>query len=320
MMIKKIKRIISLKLKNFTFFKLLVLINLLIYHFDDREHKKSFGSLNPNIKFYIIRPNGETEGILSAYLNVLKLYNEKKAEGYEVLVDYERYKNQYSLGKITDTKNSWEYFFSQTSNFTLNEVYKSKNVYLSGWKTKNILKKEKSTNFREEIDFYNNLVYKIPYNSFLDDLANEYVKNNITKNTLGVFIRGTDYIALKPKNHYVQPTIDELIKKIQSYDKVDQIFLVTEDNNISEKLNRRLGIKIIRYSNGIDYNYKNPKYLSDEIDHDFKYNNTVNYLASVIVLSKCPRVVSSITNATFFLNCIRHLDKSYDYYFNLGKY
>ena len=42
-----------------------------------------------------------------------------------------------------------------------------------------------------------------------------YVIKNI--DTLGVFHRSTDYVKIKPKDHYIQPTIDQLIAKTQEF-------------------------------------------------------------------------------------------------------
>lgn len=319
-MIKKIKRVIGKRDNSSLIYKIFVFINLLIFHFNERAHKESFGELNPNKNFYIIRPNGETEGILSAYLNVLKLYNQKKQEGYEVVIDYENFKNQYSLGCIKGKANSWEYFFSQPSKYSLKDVYSSKNVYFSGWSITSVFKKRECLTFDDEIKMFQNLKYTIPYNHFLDELASDFFSKKITTNTLGVFIRGTDYVALKPKNHYVQPSIEDVIKKINETKNIDQIYLVTEDNNIANIIEKNIDISIVRFSNGIDYDYDETKYLSEEINTSEKYTNTVNYLVSVLVLAKCPKIVSSITNATFFLNIIRNVDTSNDYYFNLGRY
>lgn len=59
------------------------------------------------------------------------------------------------------------------------------------------------------------------------------------KNILGVLIRGTDYVARKPKNHPIPPEPEILmkdIKKIDGENNYDFIFLATEDDIIREKI------------------------------------------------------------------------------------
>ena len=60
------------------------------------------------------------------------------------IVDMQNYPSVYNeKKKIFDTYNSWEYYFDQISNYSLEEVYKSKNIIL----TDNIFYKEKEFNY-----------------------------------------------------------------------------------------------------------------------------------------------------------------------------
>lgn len=56
--------------------------------------------------------------------------------------------------------------------------------------------------------------------------------------TLGLYLRGTDYIALKPSGHPIQPTVEQAIdvvnEYIAKYD-IEKVFLVTEDAKIYKK-------------------------------------------------------------------------------------
>ena len=83
-------------------------------------------------------------------------------------------------------------------------------------------------------------------------LANQYIpikneiineSNNIiktifkdSKNILGVLLRGTDFIAMKPHKHPIPPKIEDVIKDVKLLDnknKYNWIFLATEDNIIN---------------------------------------------------------------------------------------
>ena len=72
MNIKRIKRYINFHISKLQIYKYFVIINLFIFHFNERVHKKSFGEKNKDLVFYVIRPRGITEGILSCYLKVIQ--------------------------------------------------------------------------------------------------------------------------------------------------------------------------------------------------------------------------------------------------------
>ena len=50
-----------------------------------------------------------------------------------------------------------------------------------------------------------------------------------------MFLRGTDYVSLRPKGHHVQPTVEQLCDKIDDFLKlhvIKKIYVVTEDYEI----------------------------------------------------------------------------------------
>ena len=97
------------------------------------EQKRTFGSKNPDITFYVIRPRTDCiEGLMSLFRNVLKQLSYADSHNYIPVVDFENYKTQYNDETVKNTDNAWEYYFSQPSKYKLSDVYKSKNVILSG--------------------------------------------------------------------------------------------------------------------------------------------------------------------------------------------
>ena len=95
---------------------------------------KSFGSLNSTKKFYIIRrfPTAGLFSNITFVLNHLKICDEM---GLIPIIDMYNYPTLYNeYNNLNKTKNAWEYFFERLNNYTLEEVYKSKNVFLSSKK------------------------------------------------------------------------------------------------------------------------------------------------------------------------------------------
>jgi integrase len=77
-----------------------------------------------------------------------------------------------------------------------------------------------------------------------------YIINKIfkgRKNILGILLRGTDYIARKPRNHPIPPNTKDAIKDVKLLDnkyKYDWIFLATEDNIIRRDFLSAMGTKV----------------------------------------------------------------------------
>ena len=74
------------------------------------------------------------EGLLSLIHKQVIYIDYAKKNGYIPFVDWKNYKTQYYDGK----NNVWNYFFKQPSDIKEEEVYSSKNVYLSGWTLKDV--------------------------------------------------------------------------------------------------------------------------------------------------------------------------------------
>jgi len=92
---------------------------------------KSFGNLNRNKVFYVIRryPTADFFSNITFILNHLKICDRMN---FIPIIDMRYYPTLYNeLNKIKKKKNAWEYFFKKINNYSLKEVYKSKNVFLS---------------------------------------------------------------------------------------------------------------------------------------------------------------------------------------------
>lgn len=294
---------------------------------DILQTKKNFGIMNPNEIVYLIKPDYQdgVEGLLSL-INKQVLYIENaKKHGYIPYVDWKNYKTQYFDGK----NNAWEFFFKQPSNLTETEVYNSRNVYLSGWTFKNINSEnlfESDIFFDKEIKrkssdlLHNNL----QFNEEVIELVRKESKKLNIEECLGVYIRGTDYIKLKPSGEYIQPSVDQMKNKIFDFiNKYDApIFLVTEDGNIYDALTDEFGKKIrtVSYDTFIrDYDGKDVLSKSNVLEENKKLRGQ-KYLAKMILLSKCKYLITSITQGSKFsyaLNGGKYID---EYVFNLGLY
>lgn len=294
---------------------------------DILQKKKCYGKENENKTVYVIKPDYQdgVEGLLSLIHKQVLYIDYAKQNGYIPYVDWKNYKTQYYDGK----NNVWSYFFKEPSDISEKEVYSSKNVYLSGWTFTDI----NPLGLFEANIFFDKEIEKKSYNilnsnlRFCDEILNTVEKeaqNIDIDNCIGVYVRGTDYIRLKPSGEYIQPDVkqveEKIIKFINKYNA--PIFLVTEDGEIYDSLVNIFGasIRIVSYDSFIrNYDGKDVLSKSNVLDENKKLRGQ-RYLVKMILLSRCKYLISSITQGSKFsyaLNGGKYID---EYIFDLGLY
>ena len=302
-----------------------------IYYFIARRNilqkKKSYGKCNADKVIYIIKPDYQdgVEGLLSLLYKQILYIDFAKRKGYVPFVDWKNYKTQYYDGE----NNAWEFFFKQPSEITEAEVYKSQKVYLSGWTFKTInpgnlfesnvfhskaIRDLSGKVLRENLEFSEDVLH----------LVDQEAESLQIEKCIGVYIRGTDYVKLKPSGEYVQPSVNQMKYKIREFENKYNapIFLVTEDGDIFDKLKGEFGetIKIVSFDTFIrNYEGKDVLSKSDVLEKDKKLRGQ-KYLAKMILLSKCRYLITTITQGSKFsyiLNNGKYVD---EYTFDLGLY
>lgn len=294
------------------------------------EKRMSFGNLNEDKTIYIIRPRVDcVEGLMSLFLNVIKQiwYAEKK--GYIPVVDFKNYKTQYK-DPNQQIDNVWEYYFEQPSNISLDEAYKSHKVILSGLTA--LMKTDKflDQKFDEESLFLSRKFID-KYINFSTNTKDFFYQIKIDVNfdkTLGLYLRGTDYVKLRPAGHPVQPSAEDAIKMADTMMKrfdLEYVFLVTEDYEIYKKIKQHFQKKLIIVSfDSFITSYKGDSFLSLEKSvlsqlSSSPYQRGLNYLTKLYILSKCKCFVGGNTCGSWAANVF---SKGYDesYIFDLGLY
>lgn len=220
-------------------------------------------------------------------------------------------------------------FFKQPLEIKEKEVYSSKNVYLSGWTYRNI---NPSGLFESDIFFDSVLKKKssellkenLAFNDEVLRLVQEESKKIDIKNCIGLYVRGTDYVKLRPSGEYVQPNIDQVKQKVSQFiDKYQTtIFLVTEDGKIYDELIQSFGdyIKIVSYDTFIrNYDGKEVLSKSNVLEDDKKIRGQ-KYLVKMILLSKCKYLISSMTQGSKFSYLLNDGKYEDEYIFDLGLY
>lgn len=296
------------------------------YH-DQIEQTKCFGQLNPHETFYVIRPRKDcVEGLMSLFVNVLKQLLYAQAHNYIPVVDFENYPTQYQDSKDC---NIWENYFAQPSPYSLHEVYQSKNVILSGLSVlnNNYDMLRQSYDNDQLLNLHNFISRSIQFKRSVLDCVEDELNHIDVSHSVGLYLRGTDYMKLRPAGHPVQPTVEQAVEVVNQYLEkydLDSIFLVTEDYTIYQNIVSVYGDKVhipsydvfVKDYHGVTYLSKDNciRQLSDSA-----YLRGLNYLCKLIILSKCSYLVGGNTNGSW-MACAFSKGYKDRYIFDLGKY
>lgn len=290
------------------------------------EQRKSYGVQNSDKIFYVIRPYyflepnelilSNVANLLTQYYYALQKLSYAIEKGYIPVIDWEHYgKLPHSEDfPINGTMNSWEYYWKQPSEYTLEEVYKSKNVILS---TQNI----------GQFGYIPNCAMKPPFNTYAKNIArmcpkySNYIPfNDDTLNyidekynslfpegsrVLGVVIRGSSYGTKKTQfsSHPTQISMGELIREVKkcldSWD-CEYIFFMNEVQELVDIMKENFKDKLIVLPRLRDSLYRpvdgsvlNPMYEDGQ-----RFKTNLDYITEVALLSRCTCLVGSMSSGT----------------------
>lgn len=290
--------------------------------------QKGIGIFKGNKIIYIVKPDTEDgiEGLLSLVARTSLYIRNGLEHGYTVFVDWKNYKTQYYNGN----DNAWNYFFKQPSNVEVPEINNYSGVILSGWTMYDLnpkgvytVKQFKDKSINKEC--YELLTRTLRFSDEVMTVVDSESENLGIENCIGLYVRGTDYIKLKPSGEYRQPKLCDVQTKVNEFTikyPKSKIFLVTEDGHIYDALSSEYGDKIVTVSyDSFIYNYLGDTYLSkSDVMNINKKRRGLDYLTKMILLSKCKYLISSITMGSMFSYGLNGNQYKDEYIFDLGLY
>lgn len=314
-------------IENSVLFKLAVKINFFIFH-KKKQMKKQYQGGNRNVdkKFYVILGNGKEVGLCSHFITVMNEVYYAVNNGYIPVVDFRNDRTQYNMPYLVNgTWNAWEYYFEQVSSYTLEEVEESQNVVFS-WGNNEYEKLIDSIDYSEQsiqkvkkwIKKY--LVIKEEIISIVNQKKEELFGG---EKILGVFCRGTDYVALKPKGHPIQPNVEQVISKtreyLKTYPNIKKIFLATEDYEIYRKFQDVFGEMVCVSDLELVKNYDGKDYLCNYLSKD-RYETGKNYLIKMLLLAECNYFIASKASGSYFVMTMKEKAWEDKFIYEMGIY
>lgn len=262
---------------------------------------------NPHAEvYYLIRRDYSKIGLFSIVNTTIAHIAYAKKMGYIPVVDMQNYENAYLEKRLLGKENAWNYYFA-TNQKKLDEIYRADNIVLSNMDIpKN--RPNDTMAFFNDVDGQREYWHSLALESIpLCEEIIDYAKKQWTSRksnedrVLGVLARGTDYYALKPSGHPVQPEIDQLKKDIEcklAEWNCNKIFLATEDSVILRELQAYFGAKL--FTQNQEYvDYQGGATCDTEIkrNHDARIRGQ-EYVTNLLMLTWCNCIIAGRTSGS----------------------
>lgn len=285
-------------------------------------------------EYYVIRRKGKA-GLFSLYITTIGQIKYAIDHGLIPIVDFKNYSNTLQgidqVGTYGKGHNPWEDLFIQPSEEKLTDVEMTAKTL---WYCEEDIPGDRPS---DNTDF----LYSLNQNNEWRGLALEYLKvqphiieeaealyRKITENgnnrVLGVLCRGTDYFSLHPKDHPIQPNVDEMLDQtdfsMKEYS-CKKVFLATEDAAI-ERAFREKYKDALFVINEKKIDYKGYGHLYDTsrlMSQGDRIQNATIYLKKILILSMCNCFIAGRTSGTVAVMLQNH-HFDYTYFFDLGRY
>lgn len=246
-------------------------------------------------------------------------------DGYIPVVDTVEFENIFQgISKIIG-QNAWEFFFRQPFGKKLDEIPKdSREIYAEG--IPQLLATDNTVTNSIAMNFWKRMLRTfMPVSENIlacADAAAEQLGMR-GKRVTGVLCRGTDYMALRPYQHPVQPRAEEVIRKtketMEQYH-CDLCYLATEDENVWQAFKKELGDKLI-CSQTMYYEKTEDKMLY-EVNAQWKVDvleKNREYLTALVLLSRCCCFLSGKTSGMILTQLLAE-KLEYFYAWDYGTY
>jgi hypothetical protein len=266
----------------------------------EKDITYNFGEKNKNKIFYVIN-RSPGAGFFSNLTFVLNHMEYAKKKKFIPIIDMQNFPTIYNENKkIFNSLNAWDYYFKKINKYKLSEVYKSYKVIFST----NYLKDDMYGDISDNKNFIR-FKKKIKIRNSYYNEAKSFIKKRIKKDKkiIGVHLRGTTYKIAK--NHpYPIPKkmMLNILNQVVKKEKVDKIFLCTEEKEYQSYFKKKLGNKLITFNS----------FRTEKVDafnfyprRKHRFNLGKEILIESIILSNCDILIyvnSNVIEGSLFFS------------------
>lgn len=288
---------------------------------------------------YLILQAAEHTGLMTHMLAALGWIRYAIENDYTFLIDTSGDNNLYQSEKA----NTWEMFYEQpmfsksVDDNVVREIINNENYAIAHNKTRYnltfvrmvprwITKVFRSTiPFPEANDFIKKPTEQLEWEKIYSEYIHlqpeieQYVHNDCDQvlsnrgKVLGVLVRGSGYRKDKPYMHHIQPEMEDLIAKIDEFQKEyhwDYIYLATEEEQYETLLKKQYPGKILT----------NKRTYGKEVTERPGFQAGLEYLSSMCILSKCNMLIAGLCGGSQAAVLMNQHQYEHVYLFDIGKY
>ena len=205
---------------------------------------RQLGELNPDKNFLVIDGYYDNLGLFVIQSKVETVARYAKSNGFIPVINFKMAGN--SFYQNNSDYDIWSKFYEQPEGYTLDEVYKSKNVYFVtpfyNGSVQSTLMERMAGN--TQLSWVNG-IYNTRVKKYIQERLEKYLP--APSKTLGVLARGTDYINTHLHNHHIHASKEMLSEKMDetlNNDKtLEYIYIATEDAGYCEYFKEYIRIK-----------------------------------------------------------------------------
>lgn len=313
-MISKIREILEKCLPHCIYKRIDFLYNYIMSEYFRKYgiREKSYGKLNKDKTFYVLGENNEAWGILSTWIWYFNSIEWAINQGYIPIVDLKNYYMPLSQDKKDmHIENAWEYYFEQPyPEYSLEEVYKSKHVFL-GWKNSTFPHNKDWTHemlTSDEIERWSPIAQKyIKFQPAIRERAESFWQENVGNppkgKVLAVCMRAgclrAELLNISLYNaHPRSKTLETWLRETEQYMsewECNSVFVSVEDREWLEAFKAQFGEKCISldrplltlFRAGVPVPLEENTHVLREFENVTMRKRTEDYLTEVYIMSMC---------------------------------
>lgn len=291
--------------------------------------------IHPRKKICIIRHHWKAVGLFCYFNQTLGGIAYAERRNMIPVIDIRTNINSLLYENEKGRVNAWEYYFEQPSGITLDETLSMNDAVIKN-AHENISPSQSADFFMNDwgqLDYWKKICRKYIRLSPAAIEKFEAMKAKYEgRKILGVIVRGTDFVTTRPSGHPIPPTAEQAIKKAREAMReknFDSVYLATEDKRILAKFQDAFGEKLILPdAQYVDYDYSNTGNTGKDRNWMYKYHNDrendkylsgMEYLVSILFLSRCEGFIASGNNGAVGAMLFSEGFK-YFYFFDLGTF
>lgn len=165
-----------------------------------------------------------------------------------------------------------------------------------------------------------NISFNVRMSEYIESVGKD-IGFSLNDRIVGVLVRGTDFIGLKPYNHPIPPTIEEAIyktKKTMHEYNCNKVFLVTEDEDILDAFKTEFKQSLL-YVPQRRVKNTNKEYIEDVINNIKDENIEKQYITAIALLARCNCLLSARTSGGVAA-LVMSEGFEYEFFWNKGRY